>query len=107
MIRFFRSPTLFGRRSGKGEGDEAAAGGTTGFPASGGYHDKLAAIYHIHAGRGIASKRQLGLPEDGTRPLIKRPERFVRGGADKNKAARRHDRSAVVLCAGWREPASF
>ena len=53
----FYENTLVGRGFREGERDDAAAGGATGFRSSGGDHDKLAVIYHVGAGSGIAPKR--------------------------------------------------
>src|SRR5439155_7085863 len=92
----------FGRSFRQRERDDAAAGRTTRFRSPGGDHHKLAAVDHISAGAGIAAKWQGGLPEDRARVLIKRPKGFVRGSADENQAARRHQRSAIVFRArGW------
>src|SRR5437667_4504589 len=91
----------------KRERDDAAAGRTTRCRSPGGDHHKLAAVDHISAGAGIAAKGQGRLPEDRARVLIKRPKGFVRGSADENQAARRHQRSAIVLRARRRDAARF
>ena len=97
----------FGRGFRQRERDDAAAGWTTRFRSSGGDHHKLAAVDPISARAGIAAKGQGGLPEDLARVLVKRPKGFVRGSADENQAARRHQRSAIVFRARGRDPRAF
>src|SRR5947209_2043576 len=102
-----RKSILFRRGLREGEGNDAAASGTSGFRSSGGDDHKLATVYHIGARSGVATKRQCGLPKDCAGLFIKCPNGFVSGRADEDQPAGCYDRSAIVFGAGWWDAAGF